>query len=198
VAAQTLRAQAQYLREIIAQYRHGKQDNLVYRLARRNAHNADAALSSALSAAFKEPASIRRHTSEGKRFLVLSHTLLNYLSALGAHRDARLTLAGDSDAARAVDSLLGTLDALAMALEAGQALPVAMTPVEAALLDALARSADEALPEAQRVLNAQLRLALRLLPQLREQAAGLVAAPGPGAAGGDAVAVEPLASPPHS
>ncbi len=182
VAAQVARTQAQYLREIMAQYQAGKQDNLVYRLARRNAHNADAALSSALAGVFKEPIYVRRHAAAGTQFLVLSHTLLNYLSALGAHRNTRLALAGDSAAARAVASLLGTLDALALALEAGQTLPAPQTPQEAELLDALARSADAVASDAQRVLQSLLVLALRLLPPLREQAAGLVAAPAAGAA----------------
>ncbi|WP_341918844.1 hypothetical protein [Polaromonas sp. YR568] len=57
------------------------------------------------------------------------------------------------------------------------------SPEEAVLLDALARQADAAaLPEPQRVQQALLLLALRLLPQLREQAAGLLAAPSGGAA----------------
>jgi YccS/YhfK family integral membrane protein len=192
VAAQAVRTQAQYLREIMAQYQAGKQDHLVYRLARRNAHNADAALSSALADALMEPLHVRRNAGAGMHFLVLSHTLLNYLSALGAHRTTRLLLADDSAAARAVACLLGTLDALAIALESRQTLPVPMTPVEAALIEALARPAEAGAPDVQHVVQAQLVLALRLLPQLREQAAGLVA---PRA--GDAAALAPLASQPH-
>ena len=37
----------------------GKRDHLEYRLARRNAHNADAALSNSYSAMLKEPRSVR-------------------------------------------------------------------------------------------------------------------------------------------
>lgn len=183
VAAQALRTQAWYLREVMAQYHAGKQDHLAYRLARRNAHNADAALSSAMDAVFQEPAYVRRHAGAGTRFLPLSHTLLNYLSALGAHRNTPQSLAEGSSAARAVACLWGALDALALALEAGQALPAPASPEEAVLHDALARQADAAaLPEPQRVQQALLLLALRLLPQLREQAAGLLAAPSGGAA----------------
>ena len=187
VAAQALRTQAVYLQEIISQYQHGKQDHLAYRLARRNAHNADAALSSAMSAVFEEPIYVRRHMAAGTRFLVLSHTLLNYLSALGAHRNLQLVLANDS--ARAVDWLRSTLDALAGALEASQTLPAPDAPHEAALLDALVRAAQGPLSDGERVLHSQLVLALRLLPPLREQAAALVAPVAGGADGGDAAAV---------
>lgn len=175
VAAQALRAQARYLCGIMAQYQAGKQDHLAYRLARRNAHNADAALSGALSAVFQEPGHVRRHAGAGMRFLLLSHTLLNYLSALGAHRDTQRPLAGDAAAARGVACLLDTLNAVAAALEAGQVLPALPSAEEHERLDALAAPADEAVPDAQRVLQAQLLLALRLLPPLRAQAAALVA-----------------------
>lgn len=183
MAAQAMRTQALYLGEIMVQYRAGKQDHLAYRLARRNAHNAEAALSSAMDAVFQEPVYVRRHAGAGTRFLVLSHTLLNYLSALGAHRKLQQESDDDSVAARAAACLLDGLGMLAVALEAGQALPVPATPEEVALLDALLHPGDAA--QARGLQLPLLLLALRLLPKLREQAAGLMpAAPG-GAAGGD-------------
>lgn len=183
MAAQAMRTQALYLGEIMVQYRAGKQDHLAYRLARRNAHNAEAALSSAMDAVFQEPVYVRRHAGAGTRFLVLSHTLLNYLSALGAHRKLQQEADDDSVAARAAACLLDGLGMLAVALEAGQALPVPATPEEVALLDALLHPGDAA--QARGLQLPLLLLALRLLPKLREQAAGLMpAAPG-GAAGGD-------------
>jgi uncharacterized membrane protein YccC len=112
------------------------------------------------------------------RFLVLSHTFLNYLSALGAHRDVRPTLRDDDAPKRAAASMLSTLDAVAVALEAGQYAPVPAAPAETDILDALTRTHDPALSEAQRGLQAQLLLALRLLPALREQAALLMQAGG--------------------
>ena len=57
-------------------------------------HNADAALSVALSNMLREPGRYRRNLDAGFRFLALSNTLLGYLSALGAHRAA---LAGEAD-----------------------------------------------------------------------------------------------------
>ncbi|MDG4870958.1 hypothetical protein P8631_23435, partial [Guyparkeria sp. 1SP6A2] len=44
-AGKVLTNHRHYLDEIVHQYEEGKQDDLAYRLARRNAHNADAALS---------------------------------------------------------------------------------------------------------------------------------------------------------
>lgn len=190
LAAQAVRAQAQYLRAIIAQYQAGKQDHLAYRLARRNAHNADAALSGALSAMAREPDRVRRNWAAGMRFLVHAHTLLNYLSTLGAHRATGLTLDRTGVAARGVTSVLATLDAVAAALDAGALAPVPPQPDEAALADALAGAGDAA-PDALRVLQAQLALALRLLPQLREEAAALA----PGAAASAAMALAEQGAP---
>jgi len=101
VAAEALEAHALYLREIMSQYATGKDDDLDYRLARRVAHNADAALSAALSHMLLEPRWVRRHARVGLQLLVLSHTLLSYLSALGAHRGLPADVAADSLAERA-------------------------------------------------------------------------------------------------
>lgn len=94
-----------YLDEIVHQYEEGKQDDLAYRLARRNAHNADAALSTLLTNMLHEPGHYRKQDADnGLRFLVLSNTLLSHLSALGAHRHR---LAEDEDDAAFVPSLNG-------------------------------------------------------------------------------------------
>ncbi|MBV8621269.1 MAG: TIGR01666 family membrane protein [Curvibacter sp.] len=169
LAAQVLRSQANYLQEIVAQYRGGKQDHLGYRLARRNAHNADAAFSAAMSALFGEPGRVRRNAAAGMRFLVLSHTLLNYLSALGAHRHEGLEWSGESRFAADAEGLVQALLGLAGALQTGQPVPVA-----AALNDSAAGAgSDAANADLVRLLQAQLTLALRLLPALRAVAAEL-------------------------
>ena len=87
VLANTLTCNSIYLRQIMQQYAAGKSDDLAYRLARRNAHNADAALSTTLANMLMEPGHFRKEADVGFRFLVLSHTLLSYLSGLGAHRE---------------------------------------------------------------------------------------------------------------
>lgn len=114
-AANALSNSRRYLDEIIDQYETGKQDDLAYRLARRNAHNADAALSMRLNNMLQEPGYYRKHdVEEGLRFLVLSNTLLGHFSALGAHRQ-RLDDDGDEarlvPVAREFSALLGDIAA---------------------------------------------------------------------------------------
>ncbi len=86
VMAETIQAHREYLAQIIGQYRIGKKDNLTYRIARRNAHNHDANLNNAISAMLVEPGRYRSAVDESFRFLTLTHALLGYVSALGAHR----------------------------------------------------------------------------------------------------------------
>ena len=91
IAAQALNCNAIYLRQIMKQYHTGKRDDLAYRVARRNAHNAESALSTTVSSMMLEPEPFRKEAETGLHFLTLSHTLLNYLSALGAHRETEPT-----------------------------------------------------------------------------------------------------------
>lgn len=86
VMSDAIDANKQYLGQIIGQYRIGKKDSLSYRVARRQAHNSDATLSSAISIMLAEPGRYRTAVDESFRFLTLNHAMLNYISALGAHR----------------------------------------------------------------------------------------------------------------
>ncbi len=171
LAARALRTQAIYLHEILTQYQAqaGKQDNLSYRLARRNAHNADAALSSAYSAMLKEPSRGGSAQKEASgRFLIYSHTLLNYLSAIGAHRDELVLGHVDAGLLATAETLQRQLGVLALALERPQdASPDSLAK------DMLPQLADEQasddLGAMQRFLQTQLQLALHLVPDLMEQ-----------------------------
>ena len=176
LGAAALRAQRRYFLAIMGQYGVvGKEDDLAYRIARRDAHNADAALSGALSAAYLEPERVRSKTDAGTRFLVLAHTLLNYLSALGAHRNAEH--APLDDAVAAADYLADALERLAATLESGQPLPASLLCQETIDRYALTCPSDGAQEaEIHRILRSQLVLALRLLPPLREAADTLHAA----------------------
>ncbi len=166
--ASTLSASARYLRQIIQQYQHGKRDDLDYRVARREAHNADAALSAALASMGREPQRFRQQAELGLRFLALSHTLLNYLSALGAHREAQaLELAG-TPAARAGDYLSDTLELIAGHLSRGLPAPAAGCDEQA-----LASELEQACQQCDarlRLLCGELALACRQLQPLREAA----------------------------
>ncbi|MFC3651001.1 YccS family putative transporter [Dyella humi] len=88
VLSNTLRNDARYLQQVIAQYVHGKRDDLPYRIARREAHNADAALSGMLANMLREPGRQQRGNEDLLRFLIIAHTMLGHISALGAHRQA--------------------------------------------------------------------------------------------------------------
>ncbi len=163
LAAQALRAQAGYLHAILLQYQDGKQDHLAYRLARRNAHNADAALANSYGAMRKEPRRTRLNEAACGQFVVLSHMLLNFLSALGAHRGEVETGALDALSSQAAEQLQQGLESLSQLLEQ----PLLHLPV-------VYRSAGTAVPpaepQARSLLRSQLRLASLLLPELGQQA----------------------------
>ena len=116
ILSNTLRNDARYLQQIIAQYIHGKRDDLAYRIARREAHNADAALSGMLANMLREPGRQRRGSEDLLRFLTIAHTMLGHISALGAHRQAigckpsrdTVTLAGNLTVAK-LEHLADTL-----------------------------------------------------------------------------------------
>ncbi|WP_297834529.1 YccS family putative transporter, partial [Pseudomonas sp.] len=143
VLANTLTCNSIYLRQIMQQYAAGKNDDLAYRLARRNAHNADAALSTTLANMLMEPGHFRKEADVGFRFLVLSHTLLSYLSGLGAHRETQLPAEAREyliDGAAA--SLAASIDEIAQSLANKQ--PVAIqSDAEEALAANLEQIPDE-------------------------------------------------------
>ncbi|WP_342211579.1 YccS family putative transporter [Gilliamella sp. ESL0254] len=76
-----------YLALIGRQYLSGKTNDLQYRLARRATHDSNADLSSLISLMTKEPHMNPVVIDQGFRLLTLNHTLISYLSTLGAHRD---------------------------------------------------------------------------------------------------------------
>lgn len=189
-AANVLDTSANYLQEVLARYLQderggaGTRDDLAYRIARRDMHNADAALSALISSMLREPAKIRGRSNidAGFRFLALSNTLLSYLSALGAHR-AKIDANGDDPLlpnadlfdARLLDNAgrhaQQAMHAIASALKQRQPIPAGDADGEAALDARLQFSAgDETI---QRLVRNQLALILRTLPALRGGAAEL-------------------------
>ncbi|MBT2336739.1 TIGR01666 family membrane protein [Variovorax paradoxus] len=166
LAATTLRNHAHYLRQIAGQYRSGARDDLAYRLARRNAHNADATLSTAVFEMFREPGFVRPRAGTALRFLIQSHTLLSYLSALGAHRVA-LHAPQQLDALRVeAEGAAAALDALAAYMEGGSpdAGPAGAEPIDPA------PGGDEAGDHAARLFRTELALVRQQIGSLREQA----------------------------
>ena len=172
VVANTLSCNSDYLRQIMRQYDSGKHDDLAYRLARRNAHNADAALSTTLSNMLLEPGHFRKDAETGFRFLILSHTLLNYLSGLGAHRESLPDDASDALRERAAEQLAASLDDLATAL--AQNKPVAIYSEEEEALAQQLEQIPEEMDDAHRLVQTQLGLICRQLAPLRSMAAHLI------------------------
>ena len=174
--ANTLSCNSQYLRQIMQQYAQGKSDSLAYRLARRNAHNADAALSTTLANMLMEPGHFRKDADMGFRFLVLSHTLLSYLSGLGAHRDTQLPAEVREQLIEGAGSKIAdSIDQIAQGLATKQAVAV-QSDEEEALAGELEQMPDE-IDENQRLVQTQLALICRQLGPLRTLAAHLVKAP---------------------
>ncbi len=173
VLANTLTCNSIYLRQIMQQYAAGKSDDLAYRLARRNAHNADAALSTTLANMLMEPGHFRKEADVGFRFLVLSHTLLSYLSGLGAHRETQLPAeVREHLIDGAGNTLAASIDEIATGLANKQ--PIAIqSDVEEALAADLEQMPDE-IDEGQRLVQTQLALICRQLGPLRTLAAHLI------------------------
>ncbi|TFY87772.1 TIGR01666 family membrane protein [Pseudomonas kairouanensis] len=173
VLANTLTCNSIYLRQIMQQYAAGKSDDLAYRLARRNAHNADAALSTTLANMLMEPGHFRKEADVGFRFLVLSHTLLSYLSGLGAHRETQLPAEVREHLIEgAGNTLAASIDEIATGLANKQ--PIAIqSDAEEALAAELEQMPDE-IDEGQRLVQTQLALICRQLGPLRTLAAHLI------------------------
>ena len=179
VMAQVVATSTAYLDEVLGQYRSGMRDDLPYRIARRDMHNADVALSVALSNMLREPGYARGNLDGGFRFLALSNTLLGYLSALGAHRARAAQVEQDPLIGTGQQQLQRSLAELADALARREAAPP--QEEEIALADALEQVPDD-IDEKARLVRTQLALMLRLLPKLRSTAAEAIQLPHPATA----------------
>ena len=169
--ANTLSCNSRYLQQIIAQYANGKRDDLASRLARRNAHNADATLSTTLGNMLMEPGHFRKEADIGFRFLVLSHTLLSYLSGLGAHRGETSLSGHDNPLLVSASQLAASLDEIASCLNDER--PVTIhSDAEEQLAIALESISDN-LDDSQRLVQTQLALICRQLGPLRTLASHL-------------------------
>ena len=119
----------------------------------------------------------RRDADDGFRFLVHSHTLLGYLSALGAHRHRLDAKEADAQLLPNGERIAGYLAALAERLERRQ--PVAELEAEReALLTSLEQEVLQSPEEEEqeyRPMHGQLLLVARQLTPLSEAAERLVA-----------------------
>jgi len=163
--ADTLSAHSRYLRAIFAQYRSGKRDDLDYRIARRDAHNADAAVSTHVAIALRDPRGARSDSREALAVLTCAQTLIGHLSTLGAHRAVLAEHAGNTLLAQAVDYVADSLEEAGYALIRSEPMPVD-SDREADLRRALnAWPADD--EPTRRLIATQLKLLIDTLPELR-------------------------------
>ena len=166
LAERSLSTQANYLIEILRQYQLGRDEHLAYRQARREAHNADAALSNAYSAMRKEPANVRKAEANHGYFLISSHTLLNYLSALGAHRNEWGQKTVSLDIVNSVNELNIGIKKLAFSLN---------NPVQKDLesfIEEISKRHNNlkyAVTNQEKLINTQLTLCFNLLPQIARE-----------------------------
>jgi len=119
--ADTIHNDACYLARIMPQYQSGKRDDLDYRIARRDAHNADATLSGVLANMLREPGHQRQGSEHLLRFLGASHSLLGHLSALGVHRQVTGSEASQTVLAQAGGMTVTALQTLASSLATNDA-----------------------------------------------------------------------------
>lgn len=160
VMDKTFNANCRYLDAILVQYHQGKDNSLDYRIARRDAHNCDAELASVISNMSVEPKSAGAMQDATFRLLCLNHTLLSYISALGAHReqlyDAQILSLLD-DAACYIDG----------ALHHSASDELRIQHALADLAKRISQQSAEQESKAQLVLQ-QIGLMLGLLPELME------------------------------
>ncbi|HFD7930250.1 TPA: YccS family putative transporter [Yersinia enterocolitica] len=160
VVHRTLNANCRYLDAILVQYYQGKDNSLPYRVARRDAHNCDAELASVISNMSAEPKNDKETQEAAFRLLCLNHTMLSYISALGAHRE-KLT---NTATLNLLDDAICYVEG---ALEQEQPDSTKMTQVLAGLLTRLQSCNPEPESKDQLVLQ-QIGLLLELLPELSE------------------------------
>jgi uncharacterized membrane protein YccC len=157
VVADALLAYGRYLERIAAQYRTGKADDLPYRIARRDAHAAQAAVAGNVTELLAEPGHPQERGERALRLLTALQAGLAHLSTLGAHRQA---LAADD--ATAVEELARriaySLDALAEHVRAGSPAPALGT--SDLLMGTALRVATA--PEAVRLVDRQCLLLVRV------------------------------------
>ncbi|MCO6519488.1 MAG: TIGR01666 family membrane protein [Snodgrassella sp.] len=86
IAIRALCCDAAYLRQVAQQLQNGHCDDVVYRIARRNAHELAVMLSNTVADMSMEPKRYGQHLGKGKILLQLNYVLLSCISALGAIR----------------------------------------------------------------------------------------------------------------
>ncbi len=159
-----LETHARYLRAIIAQYVSGKRDDLTYRLARRDAHDADAELSGHLAHSLQDPGRQRSDPELVLRMLGASQELLSHLSALGAHRQQLPVDRRSARSLRQAESLADDLESLSATLQTAGLL---RSEAEPQVVPEPVREGEEDENPARHLVTTQVRLLRAQFPVLK-------------------------------
>lgn len=166
----TLNASGQYLRHILAQLQFGYNDQLGYRVARRDVHNHISALGMVISNMHSEPQKYQCALHFAPTLLGVTYTLLGYISALGAYRVESNELNHHIDFSAVFfgqgKKVINVLDQITQAKVAKAAIEQQLTEIDMALnqFESLHHAGEDRLAL---VLIQQLRLIVQLLPQLQ-------------------------------
>ncbi|WP_442954613.1 YccS family putative transporter [Pantoea sp. LMR881] len=158
VAKRTLNANCRYLDAILEQYHQGKDNRLAYRIARRDAHNADAELASVVSNMSSETRTRQGLRDSAFQLLCLNHSFLSYISALGAHRDKII----ESDLLTLLDDTVCFVEDILQTETVSESQAEAMRASLAQRISELAADADTRAP----LVLQQLGLLVALLPDI--------------------------------
>ncbi|QIW16800.1 TIGR01666 family membrane protein [Pasteurellaceae bacterium RH1A] len=160
---QTLKDSALYLRHIVAQLQFGYQDQLAYRIVRRSAQNSVANLSTAVSNMLSEPVKYREALTFAPTLLELSHTLLSYIAALGAHRQESSQINHQIDFSAVFFKQSKQVSRLLEALATGQKIGPDLEQISQQLKQLANQTQAD---ERANLLSQQLELIVQVLPQL--------------------------------
>ncbi|HHW7567759.1 TPA: YccS family putative transporter [Mannheimia haemolytica] len=165
----SLKASGQYLRHIIAQLQFGYNEQLPYRIARRDVHNHLSALSNAITNMYSEPQKYANDLTFAPKLLGIAYTLLGYISTLGAYRIASREINQQVDfsamffsLAREVANIIGQI---ASESRSFAKLSEKLTAIDQDLAQ-FEQENQQKQNDLALVLIQQLRLIVQLLPQL--------------------------------
>ncbi|EFM87149.1 YccS family putative transporter [Actinobacillus pleuropneumoniae] len=165
----TLVASGQYLRHILAQLQFGYNDQLAYRVARRDVHNNISALSAVISNMHGEPKKYREVLDFAPKLLGVTYTLLGYISALGSYRVESSELSHNIDFSAIFFSkgkqVVDILDAITQ-MKDSESVPLQLSEIDTAL-NHFEQTYQDGGDKLALVLVQQLRMITQLLPQLQ-------------------------------
>lgn len=146
-----------YLGAVTLQYQHGQNNSMDYRIARRDAHNAQTELSSMISSLSTEPNPDPKLIHHAFRYLVYSHSQLSYISALGSHRE-------QVKDPQVLDLMLWCKSTLFAVLLKNQ--PLTEQEIQQKLQDIVQLNAQDNLSQHLHLVLKQISLLLETLPEL--------------------------------